>query len=320
MTTHARKRFQWVGVRCGVKRRMTEPVLAFLVLAVAGASLPDVVVAQTSGIITGTVTDVRGEPLEGVAVTLDSPWGGIEARGSTGATGRYWIAGVTAGSGYRLVGARLGLAKTSRSGLTVAIGDTLVVDFEMNDLPIELDPLTVSMRQDPLLKYRAPVMAAEIAAAEGMISAQDIFRMLRPNAIGARVPQCSSEPLKVYIDGVRRDVPLDTMALIHRRGTLFERQRIARLLSDIPVHLKKLIFAPRPADDSNGAGLAEAERLRASTKTQSNLYAVWLTLGRIPAAEIVSVEMRDCADTRVPPHARNSIWITTKRGIQEEGW
>ena len=279
-------------------------------LLAAGPLWAQETAAQTA-VIRGAVTGGDGEPLEGVVVTLQNPDTQVVTRGITGKNGHYWIAGVPAGPGYRLVFGRIGLATILRGDISVSAGDTLTVDARLSrEEAIELDGIVVEgRRRSPLARrIRAPVTAEEISGREGMLTGRDILRLLRPNAVASRVHECGGTELKVFVDGVRADWPMDTVALL-----LSSQRGADLLLSDLPPTLRKLV-ARRQPDDAQGLMRA----LRESWNTQSNLYAVWLALGRVRAREIERAEFVSCTDSSVPIAARNSIWIVTKR--ETSGW
>ena len=295
-------------------------------LVAAGLLWSQEAVAQTA-IIRGTVTGGDGEPLEGVVVTLEDPDADatVVTRGVTGSRGQYWIAGVAEGSGYRLVFARLGLKTVRREDLSVAAGDTLTVDAQFTEEEaIQLDSMVVPGRgRSPLdARVRAPVTAAEIRRFAGIIWAQDLLRTLRPNAIASRVRECTRMELKVFIDGVRTDWPMDTLIFTQAKPDVQQ-----RLLQDIPLFLQRLVTRnvrsvpipqTRTMSDPTREALAAAGKENVAPP-QSNMYAVWLALGKLRAEEIDKAEFLDCMDTSVPVLMRNAIWITTKRGVGD-GW
>ena len=292
--------------------------IAFLVAA--GSLWSQETAAQTA-IIRGTVSGGEGEPLEGVVVTLEDPDADatVVTRGVTGSRGQYWIAGVTEGSGYRLVFARLGLKTVRREDLSVAAGDTLTVDAQLAEEAIELDSMVVrGGGRSPLdARVRAPVTAAEIRRLAGIVTAQDLLRTLRPNAIASRVRECTRMELKVFIDGVRTDWPMDT--LFFTRASEEVQQR---LLSDVPLFLQRLVkrsTRSSPTDSNPFAEDRPAAGREGVAPPQANMYAVWLALGKLRAEEIDKAEFLDCMDMSVPVLMRNAIWITTKRGVGD-GW
>ena len=148
-------------------------------------------------------------------------------------------------------------------------------------------------------RVRAPVTAEEIAGREGVITAQDLVRLLRPGAIGSRVYECTKVELKVFIDGARVDWPVDTLII-----TRAPREKRDNLLKDLPLFLHPLVV-----------------EIRKSRPTQKNMYAAWLALGKLWAHEIERADFLDCMDVTVPIAHRNSIWIVTKRATGgEDGW
>ena len=320
VTGRAGRMLAWVGgtlthlppnVRACAGRGAT---IAFLVAA--GSLWSQETAAQTA-IIRGTVTGGEGEPLEGVVVTLEDPDADatVVTRGVTGSRGQYWIAGVTEGSGYRVVFARLGLKTVRREDLSVAAGDTLTVDARLAEEAIKLDSMVVrGGGRSPLdARVRAPVTAAEIRRLAGIVTAQDLLRTLRPNAIASRVRECTRMELKVFIDGVRTDWPMDTLFFTRAEPDVQQ-----RLLDGVPLFLQRLVLSRSRVGSMNRDDEAARER-EGIAPPQSNMYAVWLALGKLRAEEIDKAEFLDCMDMSVPVLMRNAIWITTKRGVGD-GW
>lgn len=102
--------------------------LLALALAPAGAR------AQTTGRITGTVTDATsGQPLPAATVSVQ----GTTSSTVTDAEGRYTLPGVPAGS-RTLTAARLGNTTQNRT-VTVTAGGTLTVDFALQSGVLMLD-------------------------------------------------------------------------------------------------------------------------------------------------------------------------------------
>ena len=220
-----------------------------------------------------------------MVVTLQNPDTQVVTRGITGKNGHYWIAGVPAGPGYRLLFHRAGRKEVVRENLSVDAGATLTVDAQLSEEAIELDRMVVEgRRRSPFAKrIRAPVTAAEIDGLEGMLTAQDILRLLRPGALRSFWPKCQDVEIKVFIDGVRRDWAMDGVG--HKRR---------KLIADLPLNLQ-LMVGKLP-----------------------NLLAALIALQRLRAHEIERAEFFDCMDMSVPISRRNSIWIVTRR--ESTGW
>ncbi len=129
-------------------------VLALLLLPPGGA------LAQTGGLITGTVTDaLNGRPLSGVVVSV----AGGQRGATTDASGRYTIRDVRPGS-YRITARAVGFQPISRDSVLVVSGRTVVVDFQLAADAVALPGVAVEASPDPLLDPRAPQAVQHITA------------------------------------------------------------------------------------------------------------------------------------------------------------
>ncbi|PYQ63415.1 MAG: hypothetical protein DMF54_16835, partial [Acidobacteria bacterium] len=102
-------------------------VLAFLVCLVS--MMPLVVLAQTTGVIVGTVTDAEGKPLPGVSVEATSP--NLQGRRTavTSNDGRYRLASLTPGV-YKVTASLEGLGSVERT-TPVSIDSTSTVNLKL---------------------------------------------------------------------------------------------------------------------------------------------------------------------------------------------
>src|SRR5215216_884048 len=109
-------------------------ISAMLLIVLAPAAT-----AQTTGTITGRVSDLRlAAPLEGAVIDVD----GTRLGATTGADGRFRITGVPAGS--RLVIARrLGFGAV-RKTVTVIAGSEATADFGLEAAAVSLDEVVVT--------------------------------------------------------------------------------------------------------------------------------------------------------------------------------
>ena len=109
------------------------------------------------------------------------------------------------------------------------------------------------------------------------------------------------------------------MALIFRKDPTndprrieMEKRRIKRLLNGIPVHLSKLVFSPLPVVKPGDEALAPMHELRSRTRTQSDLYAVWLILGRIPDGCVAPLARG------ATPSGRDGSWLERRRTLSTD--
>jgi hypothetical protein len=118
-------------------------VAAAAALAVA---LPAQLSAQgsTTGAISGTVTSEQGEPLGDAQVAVTNPRTGFRAGVSTNASGRYTIPGLEVGSAYSITVRRIGYQAITRENVTVSLGQTARVDFQLTTQATQLGEVTVT--------------------------------------------------------------------------------------------------------------------------------------------------------------------------------
>src|SRR5215467_10342306 len=86
--------------------------------------------AQTTGTITGTVTDTSGAVLPGVEITITNTGTDQTRTTLTNETGRYRAAALNPG-GYKVSASFAGFEMTIRSGITLTVGSEAVIDFSL---------------------------------------------------------------------------------------------------------------------------------------------------------------------------------------------
>ena len=119
--------------------------------------------AQTAGAgaLTGTLTDASGAVAPAVTVVVRSRQTGSERSVTTNNDGIYFAAFLQPG-GYDLAASKPGFATIVRKGLTVQVGQTLTIDFQ---LPIQARKETITVTSD------APVVDQEKRDVSQVISA-----------------------------------------------------------------------------------------------------------------------------------------------------
>ncbi len=114
-------------------RRWLLAASAALLLAV-----PSALVAQGTGVVTGTVSDSGGAPLPSARVSID----GTTAAAGTSELGRYTLRGIAVGS--RVVRVRLLGYRVQEQTVEVTSGGTATVNFRLIRSPLELERVIVS--------------------------------------------------------------------------------------------------------------------------------------------------------------------------------
>ena len=236
--------------------------------------------AQGTPVISGTVTDIAGNPIEGVTVSLERSRESWVLRNITDARGHFVLVGVPTEGAYDLVARRLGYYDFRRPNTKGKAGHALIVNFTMFVNPVALEPVTVKVRRRLFRKQLATVTADEFRGRGYIVTAADIFRILRPSAFKVRKEECGNYPWKVFVDSARMDFFSDEAPF----------QALPGYLS----HVGGIHGGP-------GGLLGDAPK------------AILEILRRIRTHEIHSVEIHPCTDRWLPIRYWNSIWITTKR-------
>ncbi len=107
--------------------------------------LPHALSAQvqaTTGIIRGVITDTLGRPVEGAVITLRNRETNASRTHSTNNRGAYAASLLRVGT-YDVQARAVGFTAVSRSGVTVSLGQTAVVDFRLTGQVTQLTELTV---------------------------------------------------------------------------------------------------------------------------------------------------------------------------------
>lgn len=174
--------------------------------------------AQSTGTITGRVTNEANEPLVGVQIVVT----GTNVEGVTNSEGRYLILGVPAGA-RQIRAVRIGYGQTTQNA-TITSGATTKVDFTLAPSAVALGALVVNAttgREQRTRELGASVGVIEVeqlnpavitsvadvlgGRTEGVVM-QDVNGTTgssqRIRIRGANSLSLSNEPL-VYIDGVR---------------------------------------------------------------------------------------------------------------------
>ena len=127
-------------------RRFRRYFLPLLAIAIVGAATGSLAFAQTTGDITGTVTDTSGAALPGVTCTATSPQLQGSRSSITSNSGSYRISTVPPGN-YKVVCSLAGFA-TAEKTATVSLGSTATVNHT----------LQISQKEEIVVSGQAPVV------------------------------------------------------------------------------------------------------------------------------------------------------------------
>ena len=120
--------------------------------------------AQTSAVLSGTVTDPSAGAIQGAAVTVTNSDTGAVRKTVTDAGGRYQVASLEVGE-YRVRAAKSGFSEELRTGIRLAVGQEAFVDLRMQVGQAEQ---TVTVTGD------APLVENTTADISGLVSGQQI--------------------------------------------------------------------------------------------------------------------------------------------------
>ncbi len=126
---------------------MQKILLALLLLA------PLAVAAQgtTTASISGTVVDAAGLPIPGAAVVAIHEPSGTQFGAATRVDGRYDLRGLRVGGPYTVSARFLGFRTTTQSGIQLTLGQTLTIDFALDEDTAELGEVQVTAEEDAVM-------------------------------------------------------------------------------------------------------------------------------------------------------------------------
>lgn len=125
--------------------RSCSAVAAIAALLVGVRAAPLAAQGNTTGAITGTVTDVQsGAPVEGVQMQVVNTATGLTRGSLSRADGRYAVLGLEVGDRYSVTARRIGLQAQSRENVRVSLSQATAVNFSMVTQATTLSTVTVT--------------------------------------------------------------------------------------------------------------------------------------------------------------------------------
>ncbi len=180
-----------------------------LVSSVAGQALAQGV---TGAAVQGTVSQTDSGRVEGARVELRSTQSGQTYTATTGSNGRYFIDNVQPGSGYTVTVTAIGFKPTTRSGLTLALGQRLDLDVGLASDVVQLEEVQVTAATDPLINAARTGPSQRIsdsAIARLPLQGRNFTDLMQtsPQVVGTSVAGQNNRYNNLQIDGgVNNDV------------------------------------------------------------------------------------------------------------------
>jgi len=140
-------------------RRLTSGIIAILMFALVAAP---VAAQQTTGNITGRVTDEQGAAIPGVIVTAKQTATGFTRSDTTNTEGLYRLTGLPVGT-YELTTEITGFSKVDRKDLIVTVGQTLPIDVALKLASVQENVVVTG--ESPLIETSASSVGASVDVA-----------------------------------------------------------------------------------------------------------------------------------------------------------
>ena len=105
----------------------------------------------TTASLNGAVTDAKGEPLPGATVLAIHTPTNTQYGVGTNADGRYNIQGMRVGGPYTIRVSFVGYQDVTKTGIVLALGETLRLDIPLSSSATELGNVVVTGRADPVI-------------------------------------------------------------------------------------------------------------------------------------------------------------------------
>ncbi|MGI4762687.1 MAG: TonB-dependent receptor [Janthinobacterium lividum] len=105
----------------------------------------------TTASLNGAVTDAKGEPLPGATVLAIHTPTNTQYGVGTNADGRYNIQGMRVGGPYTIRVSFVGYQDITKTGIVLALGETLRLDIPLSSSSTELGNVVVTGRADPVI-------------------------------------------------------------------------------------------------------------------------------------------------------------------------
>src|SRR6266702_6510731 len=139
-----------------------------LAAAAALSAVTSTIEAQgvTTAAITGTVTDSTGARLDGARVIAVHGPSGTTYTATTRADGRFTIPGMRVGGPYKVSAALVGYRQEVQEGISLTLGVTADLRFQLRQVAVELTPITVPTTASSVFSSERTGAATTIASGQ----------------------------------------------------------------------------------------------------------------------------------------------------------
>lgn len=160
-------RRDWVKARVALPGAPRVTASARLLPLVLLSLLPRLGASQgvTTAAIQGTVSAEDGSPVAGATIHVVHLSSGRRWEVTASSAGHFFLEHVAIGGPYRVEARALGYAPEAKTGIVLALGQRLFVDFSLRPAAIELSPVTVSTTADRTLDRSRTGPSAIVPAA-----------------------------------------------------------------------------------------------------------------------------------------------------------
>jgi hypothetical protein len=121
------------------------------IVLLAVLSLPLAAQGVTGAAIQGSVTTAGGAPVENAVVTVTSEASGQRYQATTRGNGRYNVENIAVGGEFTVEARGIGYEPTTRSDITLSLGQRLNLDLELQQQAVQLQELTITAQENPLI-------------------------------------------------------------------------------------------------------------------------------------------------------------------------
>jgi TonB-linked SusC/RagA family outer membrane protein len=274
-------------------------VACFLSLCV-GLMMATSLQAQTTGTVTGQVTDPTQRPVEGAQVFV----AGLNQGGLTRANGRYIILNLPAGT-HELTVQRLGFSTVTEQ-LTITVDGTTTVDFQLATEALGLDEIVVTGTAGQARRREVGNSIVQLNIADIQEPVVSTYALLQGRAAGVMVHSSSGvigDATKIRIRG-NVSAALSNDPLIYIDGVRVRSEAYTPLATINLGAQYAVSVTPGPLDDINPNDIERIEIIKGAAAT--TLY------GTEAAAGVIQIFTKKGRSGAPQWSAASEVGVTTK--------